>query len=211
MKSEEAMIADIVRQVLAGQEGQSRPAESGKPLFHNTRDITLDAAEALMKRVEAKAARMGMRVVTAVSDSHGNPVAVRCMDGAYMGSFDVALNKTYTAIAFQMSTATISFSAIQGRLLSKVQPFTMSPAALRISAVSSTRAGGLPAPAPGKELYGIQYTNRGRIVIFGGGVLLKKDGQILGAFGVSGGSAQQDTELARYAQGAFEEIASTGV
>lgn len=176
MKSEEAMIVDIVRQVLAGQEGQSRPAESGKPLFHSTRDITLDAAEALMKRVEARAARMGMRVVTAVSDSHGNPVAVRCMDGAYMGSFDVALNKTYTAIAFQMSTEELG-------LLS----------------------------APGKELYGIQYTNQGRIVIFGGGVLLKKDGQILGAFGVSGGSAQQDTELARYAQGVFEEIASTGV
>ena len=46
------------------------------------------------------------------------------------------------------STATISFSAIHGRLLSNVHPLTMSSAALRISAVSSTRAGGFPAPAP---------------------------------------------------------------
>ena len=47
-----------------------------------------------------------------------------------------------------LSTATISFSAIQGRLLSKVQPFTTSAAAFLISAVSSISAGGLPAPAP---------------------------------------------------------------
>ena len=45
-------------------------------------------------------------------------------------------------------TATTSFSAIQGRLLSNVHPLTISLAALRISAVSSTSAGGLPAPAP---------------------------------------------------------------
>ena len=47
-----------------------------------------------------------------------------------------------------LSTATISFSAIQGRLLSKVHPFTISAAAFLTSAVSSTSAGGFPAPAP---------------------------------------------------------------
>ncbi|MNL20699.1 hypothetical protein D3C87_1419570 [compost metagenome] len=37
---------------------------------------------------------------------------------------------------------------MQGRLLSKLQPLTMSLAAFSISAVSSTTTGGLPAPAP---------------------------------------------------------------
>ena len=41
-----------------------------------------------------------------------------------------------------------SFSAIQGRLLSKLHPSIISFAAFSISAVSSTTAGGLPAPAP---------------------------------------------------------------
>ena len=41
-----------------------------------------------------------------------------------------------------------SFSAIHGRLLSKVQPSIISFAAFGISAVSSTTTGGLPAPAP---------------------------------------------------------------
>ena len=46
------------------------------------------------------------------------------------------------------STAMISFSAVQGRLLSKLAPSTMHFAACSMSAVSSTTAGGLPAPAP---------------------------------------------------------------
>ena len=41
-----------------------------------------------------------------------------------------------------------SFSAVQGRLLSKLAPSTMSSAAWGMSAVASTTAGGLPAPAP---------------------------------------------------------------
>ncbi len=50
--------------------------------------------------------------------------------------------------------------------------------------------------APGGSLYGIQNTNGGRIVIFGGGVpLCTSDGRIVGGLGVSGGTAEQDTLL----------------
>ena len=50
---------------------------------------------------------------------------------------------------------------------------------------------------PGGSLYGIQFTNDGKIVIFGGGELLtNKEGKIIGGIGVSGGSEQQDTLLA---------------
>ena len=44
--------------------------------------------------------------------------------------------------------AKTSFSAIQGRLLSKEHPSMMSLPAFAMSAVSSTMTGGLPAPAP---------------------------------------------------------------
>ena len=53
---------------------------------------------------------------------------------------------------------------------------------------------------PGGDLYGIQHTNNGRIVIFGGGIPIMKDGQCIGGLGVSGGSEAQDTELAEFAQ-----------
>ena len=59
---------------------------------------------------------------------------------------------------------------------------------------------------PGGSLYGIQFTNGGKIVIFGGGVpLYNKAGKIIGGLGVSGGSEAQDTALAAYGKEIFEK------
>lgn len=57
---------------------------------------------------------------------------------------------------------------------------------------------------PGGPLYGIQHTNQGRIVIFGGGEPLLANGRIVGGLGVSGGSEEQDTALAAYGREVFE-------
>lgn len=49
---------------------------------------------------------------------------------------------------------------------------------------------------PGGPLYGIEHSNGG-LISFPGGVLLKDpDGKIIGAIGVSGGSVDQDHEVA---------------
>lgn len=58
---------------------------------------------------------------------------------------------------------------------------------------------------PGGPLYGIQHTNQGRIVIFGGGEPLKANGRIVGGLGVSGGSEEQDTALAAYGSQVFNK------
>ena len=61
--------------------------------------------------------------------------------------------------------------------------------------------------APGGSLYGIQFTNNGKIIIFGGGEpLTNKDGVILGGLGVSGGTAEQDTLLGEYGKAFFESL-----
>ena len=58
---------------------------------------------------------------------------------------------------------------------------------------------------PGGSLYGIQFTNGGKIVIFGGGEpLYNKNGELIGGLGVSGGSEAQDTALAEYGKKIFE-------
>lgn len=59
--------------------------------------------------------------------------------------------------------------------------------------------------APGGSLYGIQHTNGGKIVIFGGGDTLEAHGKILGGLGVSGGSEEQDTALSAYGKKLFAE------
>lgn len=59
---------------------------------------------------------------------------------------------------------------------------------------------------PGESLYGIQFTNQGKIVIFGGGEPLYMNGKIVGGLGVSGGSEEQDTYLAQFGAKIFGEV-----
>lgn len=48
---------------------------------------------------------------------------------------------------------------------------------------------------PGGPLYGIEHSNGG-LITFPGGVLLKEGDRIVGAIGVSGGTVEQDHEVA---------------
>jgi uncharacterized protein GlcG (DUF336 family) len=48
----------------------------------------------------------------------------------------------------------------------------------------------------GGQFFGINASNDGRIMIFAGGIPLKRDGQVIGAIGVSGGSGEQDHAVA---------------
>lgn len=63
-----------------------------------------------------------------------------------------------------------------------------------------------PLAQPGGSLYGIQFTNDSKIVIFGGGDPLKADNEIVGGLGVSGGSEEEDTFLSEYGAKAFEKM-----
>ncbi len=56
---------------------------------------------------------------------------------------------------------------------------------------------------PGQPLFGINTTNDGRIAIFGGGVLLMRGDEVAGAVGVSGGTPDQDHEVAEAGAAAF--------
>lgn len=49
---------------------------------------------------------------------------------------------------------------------------------------------------PGGQFFGIHASNDGSIMIFAGGIPLKRDGQVVGAIGVSGGMGEQDQAIA---------------
>lgn len=55
----------------------------------------------------------------------------------------------------------------------------------------------------GGQFFGIHVSNHGRIMIFAGGMPLKKDGKVVGAIGVSGGSGDQDHAVAEAGAQAF--------
>ena len=55
----------------------------------------------------------------------------------------------------------------------------------------------------GGQFFGIHASNNGKIMIFAGGIPLKKNGKVVGAVGVSGGSGDQDHSVAQAAAAAF--------
>lgn len=73
-------------------------------------------------------------------------------------------------------------------------------------ALKMPTAGLAEATVPNAELYGINTTNNGRIVVFGGGIPLMKDGKVVGAAGVSGSTVEHDIKVAEAAVKAFEEL-----
>jgi uncharacterized protein GlcG (DUF336 family) len=55
----------------------------------------------------------------------------------------------------------------------------------------------------GGQFFGIHASNDGKIMIFAGGIPLKRDGKVVGAIGVSGGSGDQDHAVAEAGAAAY--------
>jgi len=56
----------------------------------------------------------------------------------------------------------------------------------------------------GDQFFGIHASNRGRVMIFAGGIPLKRGGEVVGAIGVSGGLGKQDQAVAEAGVEAFK-------
>lgn len=123
--------------------------------------ITLEDARRIIQAGEKKAQEIGQPSNIAVVDHGGNLVAHVRMDGAWIGSVDISINKAFTARAFDVATADLAGNA-----------------------------------GPGQQFFGIHASNGGRVMIFAGGVPLRRDGRVVGAVGVSGGTGDQDQSVA---------------
>jgi uncharacterized protein GlcG (DUF336 family) len=131
--------------------------------------ITVDEALRVIASARKKAAEIGVMMNIAILDQGNSLTAFARMDGAWQGSIDIAINKAYTARAFDMSSADL------GKI-----------------------------GQPGEMCYGIHASNDLRVIIFGGGIPLQRGGIIVGAIGVSGGTVDQDVEVATAGVAAFE-------
>jgi len=66
--------------------------------------INLEAARKVIAAAEKKAAEIGQPMNIAVVDAGGNLVAHVRMDGAWIGSIDISINKAFTSRAFDIAT-----------------------------------------------------------------------------------------------------------
>lgn len=130
--------------------------------------ISLAQAKTIITAAEKKADEIGQPMNIAVVDAGGNLVAHVRMDGAWLGSIDISINKAFTSRAFDITTKDLGENS-----------------------------------QPGQQFYGIHASNQGKIMIFAGGIPLKKDGKVVGAIGVSGGSGVQDHTVAEAGAAAF--------
>ena len=130
--------------------------------------ITLADAKRMIAAAERKAIEIGQPMNIAVADAGGNLVAHVRMDGAWIGSIDISINKAWTARAFDIETQ-------------------------KLAELSQS----------GDEFFGIHASNRGRVMIFAGGVPIKKGEKVVGAIGVSGGMGKQDHAVAEAGAAAF--------
>ena len=131
--------------------------------------ISLAEAKSIIEACEKKAAEIKQPMNIAVADAGGNLVAHARMDGAWIGSIDISINKAFTAKCFDLSTADLAKESQSG-----------------------------------KQFFGIQVSNHGRIMTFAGGVTLQKNGKVVGALGVSGGDGEQDSAVAAAGKSFFE-------
>ncbi len=60
-----------------------------------------------------------------------------------------------------------------------------------------------PMVQPGTEFYGYDSLAGGRMVVFAGGMPIERNGVLVGAVGVSGGSSEEDQRAADAAMSAF--------
>lgn len=123
--------------------------------------ITLEEARRIIAAAKKKAIEIEQPSNIAVVDEGANLVAFERMDGAWIGSIDIAQNKAFTSRAFDIETKALG-------------EFSQS----------------------GDQFFGIHVSNHGKVMIFAGGIPLKRDGVVVGAIGVSGGMGKQDQAVA---------------
>src|ERR1051325_8691950 len=130
--------------------------------------MRLEDARRVIAAAEKKAQQIGQPMNIAVADEGANLVAHVRMDGAWIGSIDISINKAFTSRAFDISTKDLA---------------------------QHSQSGG--------QFFGIHVSNHGRVMIFAGGIPLKKGGEVVGAIGVSGGMGKQDQAVAEAGAEAF--------
>jgi len=127
-------------------------------------DPSTKAAMNLLRTAVAEARKIGIPIVFALVDAHGNSILNYRMPNALLVSSQLAPKKAYTAVALKMATH---------ELHNLVQP--------------------------GQDLYQIEASCSDQLVSFGGGFPIFSDGKIVGAIGISGGSVEQDMQIAQAA------------
>jgi len=126
-----------------------------------TNDVTLTQARVATRAAILKAKALKTLMTICIVDAGGHIKSLLRMDGAWIGSVDIAIKKARTARLFNINTGDI------GKM-----------------------------SQPGGPFYQFEHSNGG-LISFPGGVPIKnRNGQIIGAIGISGSTNENDQAVA---------------
>lgn len=118
---------------------------------------------------------------------------------AKAASFGIA----YNIAVVDAGGALVAFSRQDGALMGSIDLAIGKAITARIFDKSTSVLSELAQP--GAPLYGIEHSNSGKVVIFGGGLPVLMGNAIVGAVGASAGTIEQDIAVAEAAAAAVHE------
>ena len=117
-------------------------------------NLTLDIAEALMDAAKRRALHVGVAASIVVLDVAGHLKAFSRMDGAWLGSIDVAMKKARTSVLFEMETE---------QVWAVCQPGAQAHGLEQTNGGLVTFAGGMPIKATDGRLLGAIGVSGGQV------------------------------------------------
>jgi ATP:cob(I)alamin adenosyltransferase len=160
LEDHENQIRSIITKVVERYQHASS-SNTSEPQEH---DSSTKAALNLLNLAVEEAKHIGIAIVFALVDGHGNSILNYRMPNSLLVSSELAPKKAYTAVALKMATH---------ELHNSVQP--------------------------GQDLFQIESSCENKLVSFGGGYPIFSQGKIVGGIGISGGTVEQDMQIAQAA------------
>ncbi|MFM9886958.1 MAG: GlcG/HbpS family heme-binding protein [Burkholderiales bacterium] len=128
---------------------------------------------AFIKAVSDKAEEMGVPVSIAVVNAEGHLIALERMDEAGFITADIARAKAFTVAAFRSMSPRFPDGLVIQQWFKERNP---------------------------QMLMNLSALTNGQVVVSGGSAPIFKDDELVGAYGVSGGTSDQDEVMARHAR-----------
>ena len=135
--------------------------------------LTLAECREFMKVVEEKALEMGVPISTAIVSPEGNLLALERMDNAGFITPETAKSKAFTVAAFRSKSPRFQDGLIIQQWFKERNP---------------------------QMLMNASVFTGGKIVVSGGCAPIFKGNEMVGAYGISGGTSDQDEVMAQYAR-----------
>jgi len=117
-------------------------------------NLTLDTAEVLLDGAKSRALQVGVAASIVVLDVAGHLKAFSRMDGAWLGSIDVAMKKARTSVLFEMETE---------QVWAVCQPGAQAHGLEQTNGGLVTFAGGVPIKATDGQLLGAIGVSGGQV------------------------------------------------